>query len=535
MSAETVLALENITIAFGGTPVVDNLSLRIQRGETLALVGESGSGKSVSALGAMDLLPASARVVGQRRLGERDLSQLSERDWRAVRGNQVGFIFQEPMTSLNPLHTVAKQIGEALRLHQGLTGRAARESARELLTQVKLPRPDELLDAWPHQLSGGQRQRVMIAMAIANRPRLLIADEPTTALDVTVQQEILALLDELRKQHGMAMLFITHDLNLVRRHADRVCVLYRGREQETGTVEEVFTRPRSDYTRLLLEAEPQGRPPPPPRDEARLLEARRLQVSFSRPKRLFSRRPAPFIAVQPMELHLRRGETLGIVGESGSGKTTLAQALLKLIGSTGEIEFAGQRLDPLTGNALRKYRKRFQVVFQDPYGSLSPRLPVAAIVSEGLRFHYPELGDAEISRRVVSTLQEVGLPDDCAARYPHEFSGGQRQRIAVARAIILEPELIVLDEPTSALDRTVQKQLVELLRRLQQRRGLSYLFISHDLSVVRAMAHRIIVLKDGHVVEHGDCERVLDFPQNDYTRALVSAAGHAPPDANEQG
>nr|WP_298415586.1 dipeptide ABC transporter ATP-binding protein [uncultured Halomonas sp.] len=524
MSAEVVFSLKDFTVAFDGVPVVEDLSLQIRRGETLALVGESGSGKSVSALGAVNLLPKSAEVRGERYLEERDLTRLNERDWRTVRGNQVGFIFQEPMTSLNPLHTIVKQIGETLRLHQGLNGRAARERVRELLVQVKLSRPDELLDAWPHQLSGGQRQRVMIAMAIANNPRLLIADEPTTALDVTVQQEILALLDDLRQRHGMAMLLITHDLNLVRRHADRVCVLYRGRVQETGPVSDVFSRPGSDYTRLLLSAEPEGKPKAIG-NHTRLLEARRLQVAFSRPKRLFSRRSAPFIAVQPLDLYLRKGETLGIVGESGSGKTTLAMALLRLTPASGEIDFAGKRLDLMSSNDLRRQRRQMQVVFQDPYGSLSPRLPVEDIISEGLRFHHPELDRGEIQRRVMASLREVGLEEDCAARYPHEFSGGQRQRIAVARAIILEPELLVLDEPTSALDRTVQKQLVALLRDLQARRGMSYLFISHDLAVVRAMAHRVMVLKEGHVVEQGESEQVLGAPRNEYTQALVEAAG----------
>ncbi|GHA87153.1 ABC transporter ATP-binding protein [Modicisalibacter luteus] len=525
MSADTVFSLNRFSIAFGNMTVVEDLSLEIRRGETLALVGESGSGKSVSALGAMGLLPESARVTGERRLSDVDLSQLSAKDWQRVRGNQVGFIFQEPMTSLNPLHTIAKQIGETLRLHQGLTSRGARERVRELLVQVKLPRPDELLDAWPHQLSGGQRQRVMIAMAIANRPRLLIADEPTTALDVTVQQDILALLAELRELHGMALLFITHDLNLVRRHADRVCVLYRGQVQESGSVEEVFQRPKSAYTRALLDAEPEGRPVELPDTASPLLEARELEVSYARPKRLFARGRAPFMAVQPLNLHVQRGETLGIVGESGSGKTTLAMALLRLTGSTGQIAFDGERIDNLKGNELRKRRGNFQVVFQDPFGSLSPRMPVADIVSEGLRFHYPDLDDNEVSQRVTRALHEVGLPADCTARYPHEFSGGQRQRIAVARAIILEPQLLVLDEPTSALDRTVQKQLIELLRDLQARRGLSYLFISHDLAVVRAMAHRVIVLKDGAVIEQGSCEQVLHAPRSEYTQALVDAAG----------
>lgn len=524
MPTDPLFRLDDLSVAFDGVSVVDRLSLEIRRGEILALVGESGSGKSVSALGAMDLLPGNAEVSGGRWLEGDDLDRLSPRQWPALRGGQVGFIFQEPMTSLNPLHTVSKQIGETLRLHQGLSGRAARERVRELLVQVKLPRPDELLDAWPHQLSGGQRQRVMIAMAIANDPVLLIADEPTTALDVTVQQDILNLLDELRGLYGMGMLFITHDLNLVRRHADRVCVLYRGQEQETGPVGDVFASPRSAYTRSLIDAEPEGRPSAVSHHGKPLLDATNLSVAFSRPKRLFARQPAPFVAVQPLSLEVARGETLGIVGESGSGKTTLAMALLRLNPSQGEIRFDGERLDTLTGNALRKQRRRFQIVFQDPYGSLSPRLPVSQIVSEGLRFHHPELDEQEITRRVQATLKEVGLPEDCSTRYPHEFSGGQRQRIAVARAIILEPELLVLDEPTSALDRTVQKQLVELLRELQRRRGLSYLFISHDLAVVRAMAHRVMVLKDGEVVEQGECERVLGNPQSAYTRALVNAS-----------
>ena len=523
-SSSPLLRLDKLSISFGGTPVVNELTLEVRRGETLALVGESGSGKSVSALGAMNLLPSNAQVNGGRWFGDTELGTLRKRDWLGLRGGRVGFIFQEPMTSLNPLHTVAKQIGETLRLHQGLSGRAARERTRTLLEQVKLPRVDELLDAWPHQLSGGQRQRVMIAMAIANDPQLLIADEPTTALDVTVQQEILALLAELRDQHGMGMLFITHDLNLVRRHADRVCVLYNGVEQETGTVAEVFTTPASSYTRTLLDAEPSGRPAPV-QDSAVMLAARGLTVAFPRPKQLLGKRPPPFVAVEPLDLYLNRAETLGIVGESGSGKTTLALALLRLVESQGEIELEGERLDQLTGNRLRQQRRRIQIVFQDPYGSLSPRMPVAEIISEGLRFHYPELSEEQVQERVSAVIREVGLPADCAARYPHEFSGGQRQRVAVARALILEPDLVVLDEPTSALDRTVQKQLVELLRDLQARRGLSYLFISHDLAVVRAMAHRVMVLKDGIVVEQGECQALLGSPATEYTQALVKAAG----------
>ncbi|WP_275287702.1 ABC transporter ATP-binding protein [Halomonas elongata] len=524
MPDQPLFQLDDLTIAFDGIPVVESLSLDVRRGETLALVGESGSGKSISALGALGLLPANASLSGGRRLDGLDLTGLSQRDWRRVRGGRVGFVFQEPMTSLNPLHNVGKQIGEVLRLHQGLTGQAARRRCHELLERVRLPRATELLEAWPHQLSGGQRQRVMIAMAIANGPRLLIADEPTTALDVTVQREILALLAELRDEQDMGMLFITHDLNLVRRHADRVCVMHQGRAQETGTVDEVFVSPQSPCTRTLLDAEPGGRPAPVA-TRASLLDARGIGVSFQRPKRLFQRRPAPFEAVKPLDLQVAPGETLGIVGESGSGKSTLAQALLRLVPCRGTLDFDGIRLDQLRGGDIRRQRRRFQVVFQDPFGSLSPRMPVSDIISEGLRFHHPELGADEVEQRVTDTLKEVGLPEGCASRYPHEFSGGQRQRIAVARAIIMAPELIVLDEPTSALDRSVQAQLVSLLRELQCRRGISYLFISHDLAVVRAMAHRILVLKDGEVVESGDCLDVLEHPATDYTKALVEAAG----------
>ncbi|MDR5898323.1 dipeptide ABC transporter ATP-binding protein [Halomonas vilamensis] len=522
--AEALLSVKQLSVDFDGTPVVDGLNFDVSAGETLALVGESGSGKSVSALGVMNLLPENARVSGERFLLGTNLEALKRPQWNAIRGHQVGFIFQEPMTSLNPLHRIGKQIGETLKLHQGLSGRDARKYTKTLLEQVKLPRAEELLDVWPHQLSGGQRQRVMIAMAIANQPKLLIADEPTTALDVTVQQEILALLRELRDRHGMGMLFITHDLNLVRAHADRVCVLYQGREQESGTVEQVFKAPTSDYTKALIAAEPEGRPAPLGRVTPRLT-AKQLSVNFARPKAgLFRRAPPPFEAVKPMDLYVAPGETLGIVGESGSGKTTLASAIMRMVESRGEITLGDDTLNALSGKALRKERYRFQMVFQDPYGALSPRMPVFDIISEGLRFHFPALSNSEVIERVHRTLTEVGLPESVAARYPHEFSGGQRQRIAIARAIILEPELLVLDEPTSALDRTVQKQMVTLLRDLQSKRQLSYLFISHDLAVVRAMAHRIMVLKEGEVLEAGTCEEVLNAPQHDYTKRLVSAA-----------
>ncbi|SDN12547.1 ABC transporter ATP-binding protein [Vreelandella arcis] len=521
---EPLLRVDNLSVAFDGNPVVESLSLELHAGETLAIVGESGSGKSVSALGLVNLLPANAQVSGERRLNGTLLSSLSKAEWNGVRGNTVGVVFQEPMTSLNPLHRIGKQIGESLRLHQGLRGKEARARAKALLEQVKLPRSDELLDAWPHQLSGGQRQRVMIAMAIANNPSLLIADEPTTALDVTVQQDILSLLKELRDQHGMGLLLISHDLNLVRRHADRVCVMYQGQIQETGPVEQVFRQPQSGYTQSLLAAEPEGRPATVTA-KSPLLTVQQLRVSFKRPKPgLFKRQPPAFEAVKATDLTIAPGETLGIVGESGSGKTTLASAIMRLVTSQGDITLGEAHLSKLSGDDLRRQRHRLQMVFQDPYGALSPRMPVFDIVSEGLRFHYPRLSDTEITQRVHQTLNEVDLPESCAARYPHEFSGGQRQRIAVARAIILEPELLVLDEPTSALDRTVQKQLVTLLRELQARRQLSYLFISHDLAVVRAMAHRIMVLKDGDVVEQGACLDVLASPQHPYTKALITAA-----------
>ncbi|WNK18845.1 dipeptide ABC transporter ATP-binding protein [Halomonas piscis] len=519
-----LLSVEGLSIAFDGVPVVEDLSLGLNVGETLALVGESGSGKSVTALGLLNLLPPNARVQGARALEGTDLARLSRNQWNAVRGGRVGFVFQEPMTSLNPLHKIGKQIVETLRLHQGLSASAARARALALLQRVKLPRAGELLDAWPHQLSGGQRQRVMIAMAIANNPRLLIADEPTTALDVSVQQDILALLRELRDEYGMGLLFITHDLNLVRRHADRVCVMRAGRVEETGAVDDVFYAPQTAYTRALLAAEPDGRPEPVA-NAAPLLTARQLAVSFSRPRRgLFRPAPPAFEALKPLDLRLRPGETLGIVGESGSGKTTLASAIMRLVASRGEVTLGEDRLDRLKGASLRRRRHRLQMVFQDPYGALSPRMPVFDIISEGLRFHFPDLGEQAVRERVHQTLEDVGLPQSVAARYPHEFSGGQRQRIAVARAIVLEPELLVLDEPTSALDRQVQKQLIELLRRLQAERGLGYLFISHDLAVVRAMAHRVIVLKDGDVVEQGECEALFDAPRHPYTRRLIEAA-----------
>jgi len=524
MSDKRLFELRHLTVRFGSHVAVDALDLHVDRGETVAVVGESGSGKSVSALGALGLLPKGTDIEGERRFDDRDLGEFSPRQWNALRGGRIGFIFQEPMTSLNPLHNVGKQLGETLRLHQGLRGEVAKRRIKELLAQVKLPRVDELMAAWPHQLSGGQRQRVMIAMAIANDPQLLIADEPTTALDVTVQQEILALLDDLRDRHGMGLLLISHDLNLVRRHADRVVVMRHGECVETGTTKAVFETPAAAYTRQLIDAVPSGRPARLTGDPTPLLVANRLSVAFPRPKPFLRARPPAFVAVEPLSLQLRQGETLGVVGESGSGKTTLASALIRLLPASGEIHFAGQRLDSLSGDALRRQRRGFQIVFQDPYGSLSPRMPVADIISEGLRFHHPELDQSTVAERIAEALQDVDLPADCGHRYPHEFSGGQRQRVAIARALILKPRLLVLDEPTSALDRTVQKQLIELLRNVQAKHGLSYLFISHDLAVVRAMAHRILVLKDGKVIEEGECQALLESPQSAYTRALIDAS-----------
>ncbi|MFC0268338.1 ATP-binding cassette domain-containing protein, partial [Kushneria aurantia] len=433
-----LLALEKLQVSAGDTPLVKGVSLELAAGETLALVGESGSGKTLTAMAAINLTPPGISVRGGRWLEERDLSRLGKRDWQQLHGGAVGVVFQEPMSALNPLHRVGRQIGEALRLHQNLRGRRLRERVLALMTQVRLPRPEQLIDAWPHELSGGQRQRVVIAIAIANRPRLLIADEPTAALDVTVAGEILALLRELSAELGMALLLITHDLNLVRRWADRVCVMHQGRLQESGATREVFDRPVSLYTRELIEAEPSGVPAPLVGNAPVVLSARELSVTFPRPRPLLGRRPPPFVAVAPLSLELRRGETLGIVGESGSGKSTLSQALLRLISAEGEITLGEERLDRLSGSALRARRRHAQVVFQDPFGSLSPRMMVIDIVSEGLRYHRPELSDDEVRKRVTETLAATGIDAAQLARYPHEFSGGQRARIALARALILD-------------------------------------------------------------------------------------------------
>lgn len=515
-----LMDIRNLRVGFGEQPVVRGINLQIRRGECLALVGESGSGKSVTAHSILQLLPASARIEGSIHLGAEELLGASARRLQALRGNQVAMIFQEPMTSLNPLHTVERQVGEALRLHTGLNGHGIRERTLVLLRQVGLQQVEDRLNAYPHQLSGGQRQRVMIAMALACEPKLLIADEPTTALDVTVQRKILELLKDLQQQLGMALLLISHDLNLVRHIAHRVAVMCDGEIVEQAECEALFQSPVHAYTRQLLDAEP-GVEPLPVAASPQLLNVKGLDVRFPLGGPFWRRRYLH--AVRGLDLNVRRGTTLGIVGESGSGKSTLGQAILGLIQARGEVSFAGTPLQGLDSRQMRPWRKRMQVVFQDPFGSLSPRLSVLQIIAEGLRVHTP-LTPAEREEAVVQVLHEVGLDPAVRHRYPHEFSGGQRQRIAIARALVLKPDLIVLDEPTSALDRTVQKQIIELLRRMQQDHGLTYLFISHDLAVVRALAHELLVMKDGQVVERGVTAQVFDSPTHPYTRQLLAAA-----------
>jgi microcin C transport system ATP-binding protein len=530
MSTDPLLSVRDLSVAFrqGGreTLAVDRVSFDIGKGETVALVGESGSGKSVTALSILKLLPyPSARhPSGAVHFKDQDLLALSERDMRRVRGDDITIIFQEPMTSLNPLHTIEKQIGEILLLHRGLTGEAARTRIVEVLGQVGIPDPQSRLTAYPHQLSGGQRQRVMIAMALANEPDLLIADEPTTALDVTVQAQIIALLKDIQQRLGMSLLFITHDLGIVRKIAQKVCVMKEGRIVEQGEVERVFTMPAHPYTRALLAAEPKPDPAPPQPTAPIVLQADDLKVWFPI-KRGVLRKVVGYIkAVDGVSVALRKGETLGVVGESGSGKTTLGLALLRLISSEGPIIFMGNPLQGLRFKQMRPFRRDMQIVFQDPYGSLSPRLSVADIIKEGLQVHNPDMPESERDQRVVRALTDVGLDPGTRFRFPHEFSGGQRQRIAVARAIVLEPTFIVLDEPTSALDMLIQSQMVDLLRDLQKRRNLTYLFISHDLRVVAALASRLLVMQAGKVVESGDAADLFRKPKTDYTRALFAAA-----------
>ena len=525
-----LLSVKNLSVAFhqGGKTslAVDGVSFDIMPGEVLALVGESGSGKSVSANSILRLLPypAASHPSGEIVFQGKDLLTADERTLRQVRGNDITMIFQEPMTSLNPLHSIERQIGEILELHQGLTGEPARVRILELLHQVGIREPEKRLKAYPHELSGGQRQRVMIAMALANRPALLIADEPTTALDVTVQAQILELLRDLKTEHGMSMLFITHDLGIVRKFADRVCVMTKGKIVETGTVEEVFTRPQHDYTRHLLAAEPRGEPPLADPTRPVVMQGDDIRVWFPI-KAGFLRRTVDHVkAVDGIDVTLRAGQTLGVVGESGSGKTTLGLALARLISSKGRIAFLGQDINAFSFKEMRPLRERLQVVFQDPYGSLSPRMTVGDIIAEGLQVHEPSLNADARDARVVEALNEVGLDPATRWRYPHEFSGGQRQRIAIARAMVLKPRFVMLDEPTSALDMSVQAQVVDLLRDLQKRHDLAYLFISHDLKVVKALANEIIVMRSGRVVEQGPSAEIFAAPKEAYTQALMAAA-----------
>ena len=528
--SEVLLEVKDLSVAFtqGGKAflAVDKISFSLKKGETLALVGESGSGKSVSALSILKLLPypAAQHPSGSILFKGRELMSANERELRAVRGNDITMIFQEPMTSLNPLHSVERQIGEILELHQGLKGEAARARIVGLLTKVGIRDPETRLQDYPHQLSGGQRQRIMIAMALANNPDLLIADEPTTALDVTVQAQILKLLKELQAEYGMALLLITHDLGIVRHMADNVCVMQRGHVVEAGDAKAVFANPQHEYTRMLLSAEPKGKPPKSDARAPVVLETKDLKIWFPIRRGFFRTVVGHIKAVDGLDTIVRAGQTLGIVGESGSGKTTLGLAVLRLISSTGSITFQGKRIDGLNSKEMRPLRKDMQIVFQDPFGSLSPRLSILQIVEEGLIVQGSIKRGDERRAHVATALSEVGLDPATMDRYPHEFSGGQRQRIAIARALALSPKFIMLDEPTSALDMSVQAQIVDLLRGLQVRHNLTYLFISHDLKVVRALANDVIVMRNGLAVEHGPATQIFDHPQTDYTKALIAAS-----------
>lgn len=522
----TLLTVDNLAVSFGASPVVKGVSFALDKGETLALVGESGSGKSVTALSLLQLLPYpyASHPTGSILFDKQELCGAPDALMQTYRGGQIGMIFQEPMTALNPLHTVGRQIAESLWLHKQLRGEAARARSLELLHLVQIPDPENKLAAYPHELSGGQRQRVMIAMALAGEPELLIADEPTTALDVTVQAQILTLLKELQSRLGMALLLITHDLGIVKRMADRVAVMRHGEIVEQGSTADIFERPKHDYMKLLISSAPSGTPDSLSAGAATVLKADSVKVYFPIKKGVLRRTVDHVRAVDDISLVLHQGETLGIVGESGSGKTTLAQAILRLNDSSGTIDFQGRDLSQLNSRDMRAARRDIQIVFQDPFSALSPRLSVRDIVLEGLRFHYPKFSRAEQEAQLQDILKEVGLTPDMADRYPHEFSGGQRQRIAIARALILKPKLLILDEPTSALDKSVQAQVLNLLKALQAKHQLSYLLITHDLAVVRAMAHRVMVMRHGKLVEENETERLFDHPQSDYTKALIAAA-----------
>ncbi|WP_417500473.1 ABC transporter ATP-binding protein [Marinobacter sp.] len=530
-----LLEIDNLSVCFNQAQrAVDSISLSLQKGETLALVGESGSGKSVTALSVLRLLNErhASYPTGKILYCGEDLLQAPEKRLRQVRGREISMIFQEPMTSLNPLHNIEKQICETLELHKGMRGPQARERCLELLRLVGIENPESRLGAYPHQLSGGQKQRVMIAMALANEPDLLIADEPTTALDVTVQKQVLELLQDLQQKLGMAILLITHDLTIVRRYASRVAVMEHGKLVEQAETSVLFASPSHPYTRKLLSAEPPDAPLAVAKSDKPLLDVNKLDVRFPTRKGLFGKVKEHFHAVKQVSFTLDRGQTLGIVGESGSGKTTIGHALLKLTASTGSIKLDGQELSGLDQSAFRPWRRRVQIVFQDPFGSLSPRMSIAEIVREGLEIHDSDNRDSH-DTKVVAALKDVGLDPEARHRYPHEFSGGQRQRIAIARALVLQPDLIILDEPTSALDRTVQKQVIELLRDIQARYGLSYIFISHDLAVVRALSHQLLVLRQGMIVEYGDAGQIFRAPVQEYTQELLHAAFfYQPKDAN---
>ncbi|MEM8776355.1 MAG: ABC transporter ATP-binding protein [Pseudomonadota bacterium] len=523
----SLLEIKDLTVGFRVEgeikPCVHGVSFTVDRGETVALVGESGSGKSITALSTVSLLGDAARVGGSVLYNGQEMIGADEKRLQDVRGNDISFIFQEPMTSLNPLHTLEKQLRETIQLHQGLRGDAVSDRIIELLTRVGIRDPEQRLNSYPHQLSGGQRQRVMIAMALSNKPDILIADEPTTALDVTIQAQILELLADLKREEKMGLLFITHDLAVVERIADKVCVMKDGLIVEAGPAKEIFANPQHEYTQKLLAACPSGSPAPIAENAPVLAETDKLKIWFPIQKGLLKRTVGHVKAVNDASISVRAGETLGIVGESGSGKTTLAMAVMRLIDSEGTIRFANQDMRTWNTSELRRRRSEMQIVFQDPFGSLSPRMTCGQIIAEGLGVHGNPDGRPE-RELVAEVMREVELDPQTMDRYPHEFSGGQRQRIAIARAMILRPKLLVLDEPTSALDMTVQVQIVELLRRLQEKYQLAYLFISHDLTVVRAMSHRLVVMKQGDIVEHGDAEELFSNPQTDYAKTLLKAA-----------
>ncbi len=525
-----VLQVRDLSVDFNTTKqvvhAVKNISFDLLKAETLAIVGESGSGKSVSAMSIMKLLPYpyASHPTGKIFYQGKDLLTLPDKTLRRIRGDDIAMIFQEPLTALNPLHTIEKQINEVLILHQSMSRSKAQKRVLELLDQVGIKEPQKRLEHYPHQLSGGQRQRVMIAMALANEPEILIADEPTTALDVTIQRQILDLIGDLQKQHGLSVILISHDLNVVKHVSDRVAVMKEGEIVEQGDTTEIYANPQHPYTQKLIHAEPFGAPEPVAENAREILTGRNIKVWFPIKKGVFKRTVDHIKAVNDVDLTIRQAETIGIVGESGSGKTTLAFALLRLYKPEGEIVFLGKNISAVKGSDLRDLRQDMQIVFQDPFGSLSPRMSIQQIIAEGLVAHDLCPDDVERENLIIEALREVGLDPESRHRYPHEFSGGQRQRICIARALILKPKLIVLDEPTSALDRTVQSQVIDLLRELQDKHKIAYIFISHDLKVVRAVSHKILVLRNGEVVEQGNSDKIFNQPQQTYTRTLLNAA-----------